>query len=68
MCRICLASRVLHAFCCLCIYLATGVLCSFDSECEAHFWLPARGAACSNSRPRPGAKTFGGLEGGGEGG
>ena len=25
----------------------------------------ARGAACSNSRPQPGAKTFGGLEGGG---
>ena len=23
----------------------------------------ARGAACSNSRPQPGAKTFGGLEG-----
>ena len=26
-----------------------------------------RGAACSNSRPQPGAKTFGGLEGVGEG-
>ena len=25
----------------------------------------SRGAACSNSRPQPGAKTFGGLEGGG---
>ena len=25
----------------------------------------ARGAACSNSRPHSGAKTFGGLEGGG---
>ena len=28
----------------------------------------ARGAACLNSRPQPGAKTFGGLEGGGVGG
>ena len=27
-----------------------------------------RGAACSNSRPQPGAKTFGGLEGGSGGG
>ena len=27
-----------------------------------------RGPACSNSRPQPGAKTFGGLEGGGGGG
>ena len=26
---------------------------------------PTRGAACSNSGPQPGAKTFGGLEGGG---
>ena len=25
----------------------------------------SRGAACSNSIPQPGAKTFGGLEGGG---
>ena len=27
----------------------------------------SRGAACSNPRPQPGAKTFGGLEGGGGG-
>ena len=26
-----------------------------------------RGVACSNSRPQPGVKTFGGLEGGGGG-
>ena len=36
------------------------------SHCdEAGTW--ARGAACSNSRPQPGAKTVGGLEGGGGG-
>ena len=29
-----------------------------------HAVFPTRGAACSNSTPQPGAKTFGGLEGG----
>ena len=36
--------------------------------CTEKFTEGARGAACSNSRPQPGAKTFGGLEGGGGGG
>ena len=44
---------------------------SGQSPPPVHVAVTPRGAACSNSRPRPGAKTFGGLEGGegrGEGG
>ena len=35
---------------------------------DNHIHLCTRGAACSNSRPQPGAKTFRGLEGGEGGG
>ena len=44
----------------------TVILC--QSEQKENHWTSlarTRGAAYSNSRPQPGAKTFGGLEGGG---
>ena len=64
----CMPCVVWCCVCCVCgivsfVCLLFVVSCSLCCPVVAR--VCPRGAACSNSRPQPGAKTFRGLEGGG---